>query len=110
MSESHLHKCVIIFNVPHIHAAEARVHTDARMCCREKDTQQLWTHRHPGEGRAPDEADTVKSWKEPELTRRVQINKRVGTELDESWKSLHAGQNLVCFCCFHPLLQQRSKL
>lgn len=47
----------------YIHAAEARVHTDACMWFRETGTHQLRTHTPPGEGLVPCETDPVKYWK-----------------------------------------------
>lgn len=127
--ESHLHNHVY-FNVSHIHAAanscaDACIHvlhrekhappcSTGQICghpnppdCPNdiKACNQRWTHIHPGEGRVPYEINTDKYSKESAaLTRMLQITKSVRTDLDDSWKSLHAVQNLVGFCCFHPQL------
>lgn len=103
--------CITMFILmcPTFVQQQARAQMDACMCFREKRTvpwrwtdpdcphdfkalKQLWTHIHVGEGTVPHEINTDKCRKEPSvLTKRLRRNPNVGTDLDDSWKSLRVG-------------------
>lgn len=106
--ESHLHNCVCVcffFCAPHSWSWSSCAH--GRIHVLPKGTHQLWTHTFTQVGG---------EWF---LKKQIQLNTgnnhlrwpdgRRLMSVDDSWKRLRVGHNLVCFCRFHPqLLQQRS--